>query len=84
MREIETIPHIDEALDAIRSGLKRNPYEFPITPPITSIRVAATDFYQRDDFSVPALILYFTIIEDDKIVRIIDVLNRGFGYLEDF
>ena len=80
--EIESIPHIDEALQAVYSALAENPYSFPIAPPST-IRAAKTKFYLREHFSVPPLIIYFTIVEDDKIVRIIDVLSRGFGDLED-
>jgi hypothetical protein len=83
LEEIEQIPHIDEALQAVYSGLRENPYAFDIIPPLARLRCAKTKFYLRDNFSVPPLIITFTIIEDDKLVRIIEVRKRrGFGDLD--
>ena len=82
MQTIEAIPHIHEALEVVYAGLRKNPYAFGVVPPLAQLRYAKTPFYLSGDFSVPPLTIYFTIIEDDQIVRIFDVMKRpGFGEL---
>jgi hypothetical protein len=83
MAEIEEIPHIHEALEAVYKGLRHNPYVFNPAYPLVSLRAVKTQYYLRENFSVPPLVIYFTIIEDDKIVRILEVLkSHGFGELD--
>lgn len=80
MREIE---HVDEALAAVYDSLRKNPYAFGIVPPLAAMRFAKTVLYLGDGFTVPPLTIFFTVIEDGKIVKILDVLVRpGFGNLD--
>jgi hypothetical protein len=72
MAEIDSLPHIDEALSAVYTAMRTNPYAFGVAPPITTIRYAKTQFYVRDQLFVPSITILFTINEADKLVKIID------------
>jgi hypothetical protein len=83
LSEIDSPKRIHEALDPVYLMLRINPRTFGIVPPLGNLYFAKSRFYLGDGFTVPSITLFFTILEDDKIVRIVGARqNPGFGDLE--
>ncbi|GEM_PF-1355231 len=74
---------INEALEEVYQALRQNPYLFNFVPPLTYWRVAKTELYVTEKGVIPPLNIIFTIVEDDKMVKMLDVKARtGFGKLD--
>ncbi len=82
--QIEKIPPINAALEAIYVGLYKNPYAFGVVPPLTTLRFAKAEYEYKGERS--RITVLFTIIEDDKLVKLVDVTltheTGGFDLLE--
>jgi hypothetical protein len=83
LEAIAQLEDIDEALEEVYYSLRKNPYAFKVVPPLTHWRVAITKLYLREGLTIPPLSIYFVIKEEEKIVKIVDVMiRRGFGDLD--
>jgi len=71
IEKLEKIPEVNRALEAIYIGIRANPHKFGVVPPIAAIRYVKGDFEQEDGTKAQVVIM-FTIIEDDRVVEVID------------
>jgi hypothetical protein len=83
LEQIAPLEHIDEALAEVYHVMRTNPHAFNFVPPLTHWRAAKTKLYVREGVVVQPMTLYFVVKEDQRIVKIVDVLiRRGFGDLD--
>lgn len=87
LKKIERIERIDplkKALDSIYIGLYTNPYSFKSAPPIAAIRYAKAYCEHKNQHT--QMTVLFMIIEDDKIIKLLDLTlsyeNDGIDFLE--
>ena len=67
---IEETRHVDEALEALTWALTNNAEQYPIIPGtgFIALRLARTKRYRRGSFVVPALKVWFSILDDDTVL----------------
>jgi hypothetical protein len=66
---IETAP-IADAIQGVKWALIQDPYLWPVASEAAgrTVRIAKTKSYVREGIRVPPLHVYYTIVEDDKII----------------
>jgi hypothetical protein len=68
---------IDAGLEVLLEALAIDPHVFPFVPPLVIWRAAKTQPYIHKGYLVPGLTFFFKIIEDDLIVKMVDVLVQS-------
>ena len=74
--ELGGFRRIDEALDPIVEALSRRPEGFPVVPGWSPIRIAKTDRVVRGDHIIPAIRVWFLIVDDTIRLLYVDEISN--------
>lgn len=81
LQEISSIKNSDEAIAVLLWAISTKPEFFPVIPGTTQLRIAKTNFYEREGTFIPPLRLWFKIVDEDTIellyIETIDILDNN-------